>query len=319
MITVPFTLLLTSLPGLLAAPQVLCAGCASDTEVDQDIVTLVLTQLSLGECQKNNVKVQNFKTQVVAGTKYMFDLVENPSECLVGDGRSELEDEKTCHVEVISQPWKNYTEVLWDQTTCIRIEEQVESFPCLGCADDSEVDQDIVDFVMTELSYGDCQKSNVKVENFKSQTVAGRKYTFDLVQTAGQCGNNGEESRCHVEVLSQPWLDNTEVLWDETTCERVPPPSPPCVGCADDSEVDQDIVEFVKSELSYGDCQKNSVRVENFKSQVVAGTKYTFELVQPAGNCGRNGTETRCHIEVLSQPWLDNTEVLWDETTCTRE
>ena len=64
MITVPFTLLLTSLPGLLAAPQVLCAGCASDTEVDQDIVTLVLTQLSLGECQKNNVKVQNFKTQV---------------------------------------------------------------------------------------------------------------------------------------------------------------------------------------------------------------------------------------------------------------
>jgi len=198
----------------------------------------------------------------------------------------------------------------------------VESFPCVGCADDTEVDQDIVEFVMTELSYGDCQRSNVKVENFKTQVVAGKKYIFELVQSAGQCGNNGEESRCHIEVLSQPWLNNTEVLWDETTCERLsdPPPSPPCVGCADDSEVNQDIVEFVKTELSYGDCQKNNVRVENFKSQVVAGKKYIFDLVHPAGNCGRSGAEeARCHIEVLSQPWLDNTEVLWDETTCTRE
>ena len=63
MILVSFTLLLTSLPRLLAAPQI-CAGCPSATEVDQDIVTFVVAELSLGECQKNNVKVHNFKTQV---------------------------------------------------------------------------------------------------------------------------------------------------------------------------------------------------------------------------------------------------------------
>ena len=105
----------------------------------------------------------------MAGTKYIFDLVENPSECLDGEnGRTE----ETCHVEVLSQPWMDSTEVLWDQTTCTRLEEEEESIPCLGCVDDSEVDQDIVEFVMTELSYGDCQRSNVKVENFQSQVIA---------------------------------------------------------------------------------------------------------------------------------------------------
>ena len=53
-----------------------------------------------------------------------------------------------------------------------------------------------------------------------TQVVAGTKYIFDLVQSAGQCGNNNEETRCHIEVLSQPWLNNTEILTDETTCTR---------------------------------------------------------------------------------------------------
>ena len=155
-----------------------------------------------------------------------------------------------------------------------------------------------------------------------TQVVAGTKYIFDLVQSAGQCGNNNEETRCHIEVLSQPWLNNTEILSDETTCERVSEEEEktfPCVGCADESEVNQEIVEFVMTELSYGDCQRSNVKVENFKSQVVAGKKYIFDLVQSAGQCGNNNEETRCHIEVLSQPWLNNTEILTDETTCTRE
>ena len=63
MIISNIALLVSSLPSLLAAPQI-CAGCPADSEVDQDIVTLVVAKLSLGECQKNNVKVQNFRTQV---------------------------------------------------------------------------------------------------------------------------------------------------------------------------------------------------------------------------------------------------------------
>merc|ERR1712126_71785 len=78
---------------------------------------------------------------------------------------------------------------------------------CPGCPTDSEVNNEILDLVMTELSYGDCQRSNVKVEKFKSQVVSGIKYMFELVQSAGKCGNSdGEEKKCHVEVWSQPWL-----------------------------------------------------------------------------------------------------------------
>ena len=45
---------------------------------------------------------------------------------------------------------------------------------CPGCPTDSEVNKDIVEFVMTELSYGDCHRSNVKVENFKTQVFESR-------------------------------------------------------------------------------------------------------------------------------------------------
>ena len=42
----------------------ICAGWPAEAEVDQDIVTFVVAKLSLDECQKNNVKVQNFRAQV---------------------------------------------------------------------------------------------------------------------------------------------------------------------------------------------------------------------------------------------------------------
>ena len=45
---------------------------------------------------------------------------------------------------------------------------------CPGCPTDSEVNRDIVEFVMTELSYGDCHRSNVRVENFKAQVFESR-------------------------------------------------------------------------------------------------------------------------------------------------
>ena len=45
-------------------------------------------------------------------------------------------------------------------------------------------------------------------------------------------------------------------------------PSVPCAGCAYAVEVDQAIVSFALAELSYGECQLNSVTVENFKQQV---------------------------------------------------
>ena len=41
-----------------------CAGCPTATGVNQDIVNFAMTQLNWGECQKKNVKVENFQSQV---------------------------------------------------------------------------------------------------------------------------------------------------------------------------------------------------------------------------------------------------------------
>ena len=70
-----------------------------------------------------------------------------------------------------------------------------------------------------------------------------------------------------MEVYTVPWQDTTEVLWDESTCERGDAEPAP-VGAPEDAEVDQSIVDLAMTQLSYGDCQKNNVKVQNFKKQV---------------------------------------------------
>merc|ERR1712045_170667 len=64
---------------------------------------------------------------------------------------------------------------------------------CAGCPEQTEVDQEIVDFVMSELSYGDCVRNSLAVTNFQSQVVAGLRYKFDLEAVASA-------ESCHVEV-----------------------------------------------------------------------------------------------------------------------
>merc|ERR1712020_128359 len=64
---------LASLPSLLALPQT-CAGCPEQTEVDQEIVDFVMSELSYGDCARNSLAVTNFQSQVVAGLRYKFDL-----------------------------------------------------------------------------------------------------------------------------------------------------------------------------------------------------------------------------------------------------
>ena len=41
-----------------------CAGCPTATGVNQDIVNFAMTQLNWGECEKTNVNVENFQSQV---------------------------------------------------------------------------------------------------------------------------------------------------------------------------------------------------------------------------------------------------------------
>ena len=83
-----------------------------------------------------------------------------------------------------------------------------------------------------------------------------------------------------MEVYSVPWRNTMEMLWEQTTCSRedpeLDPASPPCVGCAENTEVDRDILDFALSQLSYGECEKNSISVQNFQKQV--GEMKTYSL-----------------------------------------
>ena len=95
------SLLLASLPGLLLAspapPAVpgSCPGCPADTDVNEEIVNFVYSELSFGDCQKEAIRVENFQSQVVAGIRYKFDLVAAPGSA--SDGECGVE---SCHVEV---------------------------------------------------------------------------------------------------------------------------------------------------------------------------------------------------------------------------
>ena len=101
-------------------------------------------------------------------------------------------------------------------------------------------------------------------------------------------------------------------------------------------EVDQEIVSFALAELSFSDCQLNSVRVENFKqqvsvsvsvevvcyyynvTQVVAGIIYSFDLVNSDNCCPFLQEASSCSMSVFSQPWTQTLQVNWDSSTCQR-
>ena len=90
---------------------------------------------------------------------------------------------------------------------------------------------------------------------------------------------------------------------------------------------------FALAELSYGACEVDSVRVENFKQQVgsasvsvvvvcycnvtevVAGIIYSFDLVT-SGGCWAGHEASSCSMSVFSQPWTQTLQVNWDSSTC---
>ena len=55
--------------------------------------------------------------------------------------------------------------------------------------------------------------------------------------------------------------------------------------------------------------------------QVVAGTKYSFDISLDPSKCDKDAESERttCHIKVINVPWLGKQEVLWDETTCEKQ
>jgi len=108
-------------------PPVGCPGCPVTggpvlSPENQAIVdwTVQGLQGSDGLCKKTKVEVNNFSTQVVAGTMYEFDLVldhaeDSAAECGAPDGLREV-----CHMAVWEKVWEDFREVQWDRSTCIR-------------------------------------------------------------------------------------------------------------------------------------------------------------------------------------------------------
>ena len=78
-------------------------------------------------------------------------------------------------MEVYSVPWRNSIEIQWDKSTCIKP-------VAVGSKETVEIDQDIVNFVFTQLSYGECEKNDVTIDNFQKQVylcLVGNDVNFD--------------------------------------------------------------------------------------------------------------------------------------------
>ena len=52
------------IPASPSSPPPACAGCLGASDVNQEIVNFAINQLMWGEFQKENVKVENFQSQV---------------------------------------------------------------------------------------------------------------------------------------------------------------------------------------------------------------------------------------------------------------
>ena len=102
---------------------------------------------------------------------HSFDLVSS------GDRHTCLsEDLVTCNIKVYNAPWQIPIKVLWDRSTCKPLTTKPDTTTpepgCLGCPMPAEVDQEIVNFALAELSWGDCHMKQAWVENFKHQVTS---------------------------------------------------------------------------------------------------------------------------------------------------
>jgi len=119
---IPCLLLLALLPPPAPATAPSCPGCTKETAVNKDIVDFALQELvgaENGLCKKSVIRVENFTSQVVAGTLYKFNLVlehspDNPNNCGVPSSSPE-----NCHMEVYDIPWENKKSIRWDQVDCV--------------------------------------------------------------------------------------------------------------------------------------------------------------------------------------------------------
>merc|ERR1712083_883142 len=117
---------------------------------------------------------------------------------------------------------------------------------------------------------------------------------------------------------------------DYNECPAIEPagcPGCPVTGGAVLSPENQAIVDWAVKELQGSDgtqCKKTKLEVNNFSTQVVAGTMYEFDLVlnhaeDSAAECGApDGLREECHLAIWEKVWEDFREIQWDCSNCIR-
>jgi len=337
-----------------------CGGCFSKIDILDDehyeIIDFAFSELAGSTlaadegCQQSQLSFENFMSAVVAGAKYKFDLIVS-EECF---GTT-----KKCSMEVFDQSWTQTREVLWENVVCTEVVKECiwkeveeldtgnfkvggfEYFDVL-----SPEQQVIVDFAFSELEGSTegssvagkviCDQSEVSVENFSEQLVAGTNYGFDLVLSK-KC--TGKAMRCNMVVYDVPWEGTREVTWEQVTCFEEEE-SGGFENFGDFEKVDdlkaefQEMVIFAIGKLAgseegkiaaggeYIICSNLEIeRIENFKTQIVAGINYAFDLIL-SEECTRidedtPGTAKRCSMVVYDQSWTQTREVSWEKVKCT--
>ena len=278
-------------------------------------------------CNARITNIENFQTQTVAGTNYFLDLTAKwDGNC----GNREF----VCQGMTVFEPLPFQCDQDCLESTREDEVQLIEIFAeeggCGGCLSEATIDDQenaselkregveackrllINEFGLCPPGSRNCQASLRQVDNFQTQVVAGTNYIMDLTLEL-----NGQEYQCTEITLYEPLSGGLESIResDVNVLELSVPEPIGCPGCAfqqslEDQEnaleLKREGVEACKRLLinEFGlcppgsrKCQASLRQVDNFQTQVVAGTNYIMDLTLEL-----NGREYQCTEITLYEP-----------------
>merc|ERR1711970_8160 len=321
---------------------------------EQNIVNFIKKELKdRSKCPREVVEVEKITQQVVAGTLYKMDVVlkghpDNGPDC------EEMRKQTTCHMRAIEVPWESKTEILWEDGTCVKSDQDFNNDPpIVGGHEEIKGDlnkeqQEVVDFIegtFNGIPGGPiikCTREIVSVDKFTQQVVAGTLYNVHLTTEGhpsndASCGKINARTSCKMQVYDIPWESGKSIVWEESTCHNPDNVNDdqPIGGLGggiteirgDLNNEQQEVVDFIKNNFNGipggqpVKCIRNIVNVGKFTQQVVAGTLYDVDITIEGhesndASCGSLNSRTTCTMQVLDVPWESGKSLLWKESTC---
>ena len=178
-----------------------------------------------------------------------------------------------------------------------------------------------IEFLLSPPGGRPCNARISKIENFQTQTVAGTNYILDLTaKWDGNCA--GREFVCREITIYEPLPFECDQSYclnsireEDVVLQEITEQEEICAGCASEASIeDQEIAQELKREgveackrlliNEFGLCPPGSRRclatlkqVDNFQTQVVAGTNYIMDLTLEV-----NGRQFQCTEITLYEP-----------------